>query len=172
MKTQSFICGRRMLAIMTSMLSACATAAIREDAQRPHPVAADNQAGIWVEGRLLYEKRQFLAAADLFVLAYKLKPAQRISQNIGMAYLKAGQLVEYPVVLRLEYVRRALPFLRAYRAWLANDYGRRHNIVAPLAETDQRIVEAQLLERDLSNEAASSPKQAKGSNALTQVESS
>jgi hypothetical protein len=113
-------------------------------------VSADNQAGIWVAGHTFYSRGQFLAAADLFELANRLKPARRISQNIGMAYFKAAELPEYPRVLRLEYVHRALPYLKSYRVWLATDYGRKHDIVAPLAETDQRIAAAEQLERDLS----------------------
>ena len=88
-------------------------------------------------------------AADLLELAYRLKQADRINQNIGMAYFKAAQLPEYPEVLRLEYVRRALPRFKSYRSWLTMDYGRSHPITQPLAETNQRIAESERLEREL-----------------------
>ena len=112
-------------------------------------VQADDQAKIWTAGVTCYAKGQFLAAADLLQLAYRLKPASRISQNIGMAYFKAAQLPEYPEVLRLEYVRRALPRFKSYRSWLTMDYGRNHPITQPLAETNQRIAESERLEREL-----------------------
>jgi hypothetical protein len=112
-------------------------------------ITSENQAGIWLAGVTCYAKRQFLPAADLFQLAYQLKPASRISQNIGMAYLKAAQLPEHPEVLRLEYVRRALPQLRSYRLWLTSDYGRLHDITRALAETNQRISEAEHIETEL-----------------------
>lgn len=100
-------------------------------------------------GITLYSKGQFLPAADLFQLAYQLKPASRISQNIGMAYFKAAQLQEHPDVLRLEYVRRALPHLKGYRHWLTSDYGLTRAVAVPLAETNQRISEAERLEKEL-----------------------
>jgi hypothetical protein len=115
------------------------TLALRPQVETPRPpeVRSDNQAGIWVAGHTFYNQGRFLVAAGLFELANRLKPAKRISQNSGMAYFKAAHLPEYSCVLRLEYVRRSLPYLQSYRDWLANDYGRKYDIATTLAETDQ-----------------------------------
>ncbi len=112
---------------------------------------ADNQAGIWREGVALYAKGQYLAAADLFQMANRLKPVERISQNTGMAYLKSAQSTKYPGILRLEYARRALSHLKSYRTWLTTEYSRTHaqSATEPVQETNQRIAEAQSLEQEL-----------------------
>ncbi len=144
----SFTSNSRVLISLCCLLTACATAR-SEPAGLGHVVKGDNQEAIWVSGITLYSRGQFLPAADLLELAYRLKQADRINQNIGMAYFKAAQLPEYPEVLRLEYVRRALPRFRSYRSWLTLDYGRSHSISQPLAETNQRIAESERLEREL-----------------------
>lgn len=144
----SFTSINYVLGSLFCLLAACATVH-SEQAGLGRVVKGDNQEAIWVSGISLYSRGQFLAAADLLELAYRLKQADRINQNIGMAYFKAAQLPEYPEVLRLEYVRRALPRLKSYRSWLTIDYGRNHPITQPLAETNQRIAESERLEREL-----------------------
>ena len=144
----SFTSNNYVLSSLFCLLAACATAH-SEQAGLGRVVKGDNQEAIWVAGISLYSRGQFLAAADLLELAYRLKQADRINQNIGMAYFKAAQLPEYPEVLRLEYVRRALPRFKSYRSWLTMDYGRSHPITQPLAETNQRIAESERLEREL-----------------------
>ncbi len=137
-----------VLISLLCLLAACATGR-SEPAGLGRVVQGDNQEAIWEAGITLYSRGQFLAAADLLELAYRLQQADRINQNIGMAYFKAAQLPEYPQVLRLEYVRRALPRFKSYRSWLTMDYGRSHSIAQPLAETNQRIAESERLEREL-----------------------
>lgn len=144
----SFTSTNHVLTSLFCLLAACATVQ-SEPAGLGRVVKGDNQEAIWASGITLYSQGQFLAAADLLELAYRLKQADRINQNIGMAYFKAAQLPEYPQVLRLEYVRRALPRFKSYRSWLTMDYGRSHSIAQPLAETNQRIAESERLEREL-----------------------
>lgn len=152
MKMKSSSSGSRALALVVciSLLGACASLGPQREAATASRVTSDNQAGIWVAGLTLYGRGHYLAAANLFEMANRLKPARRISQNIGMAYFKAAQVSEHPEVLRLEYLRRAIPYLKSYRVWLANDYGRKRDITAALAETDQRIAAAEQQEKDLS----------------------
>jgi hypothetical protein len=145
----SFTSTNCILISLFCCLTACATVRSEADPDLGHVVKRDNQEAIWVAGITLYSKGQFLAAADLLELAYRLKQAHRINQNIGMAYFKAAQLPDYPEVLRLEYVRRALPRFKSYRSWLTLDYGRTHPITQPLAETNQRIIDSERLEREL-----------------------
>lgn len=139
---------KRVFVSLLCLLAACATVK-SAPAGLARVVKADNQEAIWEAGITLYSRGQFLAAADLLELAYRLQQADRINQNIGMAYFKAAQRPEYPEVLRLEYVRRALPRFKSYRSWLTLDYGRSHSITQPLAETNQRIAESERLEREL-----------------------
>lgn len=140
---------KKLLALGLCFLGACAPLRTELDGSTRPVVQADDQEKIWVAGITCYSKGQFLAAADLLQLAYRLKPVTRISQNIGMAYLRAAQETDYPELLRLVYVRRALPHLRSYRSWLTTQYGRAHYIAAPLAETNQHIADGEHLEREL-----------------------
>lgn len=100
-------------------------------------------------GKAYYAKGSYPEAAELLQLAYRLKPADWICQNIGMAYLRAAQEPAYLELLRLEYVRRALPALRCYRSWLLNEYGRTRAPTALLSETNQQLADAERLEREL-----------------------
>lgn len=140
---------RKNAALLVCFLAACAPMRAELDGSSRQIVQADDQAKIWTAGVTCYAKGQYLAAADLLQLAYRLKPASRISQNIGMAYLRAAQDSQYPELLRLEYVRRALPHLRSYRSWLTSQYSRTHSIGGLLAETNQQITDSERLEREL-----------------------
>ncbi len=140
---------RRAWSLIACLLGGCAQVSSMVDADRSRVITSDNQTRIWSSGVTLYSKGQYLAAADLFQLAYRLQPADRISQNTGMAYYKAAQLRLYPEILRLEYVRRALPHLKSYRLWLTTDYSRGHVVALPVREINQRLAEAERLEREL-----------------------
>lgn len=147
MRPTSFI--NSALALSVCLVAACAPLRPRSEAGARPVITVDNQEGIWMAGLACYHKGDYLAAADLMMLAYRLKPADWLGQNIGMAYLRAAQAPEYLELLRLEYARRALQALRGYRSKLLSDYGRTHPIATTLSELNQHIADAERLEREL-----------------------
>lgn len=140
---------KKAVALSICLLAACAPLRPKLGASARPVVTVDNQEEIWTAGKAYYDKGRYLEAADLFQMAYQLKPVDWICQNIGMAYLRSAQVPEYLELLRLAYVRRSLPSLHCYRSWLINVYGRTRPIAALLANTNQKIADAEHLEREL-----------------------